>query len=181
MALGALVMPFLIDWMGLRLALAGRRRRRVVLIALAALPAMRRLDGRLLRPASLTLLRSVDIFAPLAPATLEALARGASRGSSPAATSLVREGEDSDLFFVIESRTGRGHHTGTGCFVSEGPGEYFGEIGLLRDVAADGDDHRRRGHRRAGARPRRLPDRGHRARGGRLAAERPSRTRRLAV
>ncbi len=133
MALGALGMPFLIDWLGLRLALLVLAAP-VVLIALAALPAMRRLEGRLLRPASLTLLSRVDIFAPLAPAALEALARGAEQRQFAGGDVLVREGEDSDLFFVIES--GLVEVTqGDRVLRREGPGEYFGEIGLLRDVA----------------------------------------------
>lgn len=133
MALGALLIPWLIDVMGLRsslLVLSGP----VVLIALATAPAMRRLEGSLLRPANLSLLSRVDIFAPLAPTALESLARGAEQRRFAAGDVLVREGEESDLFFVIES--GLVEVTqGDRVLRREGPGEYFGEIGLLRDVA----------------------------------------------
>jgi CRP-like cAMP-binding protein len=46
---------------------------------------------------------------------------------------VLREGEDSDRFFVIES--GLVEVTQGGAVLrQEGPGEFFGEIGLLRDV-----------------------------------------------
>ena len=63
MALGAVLMPILVSWLGLRagLAVVGIG---VTLVALAGLPRMRSLDGRLRRPAGLTLLGSIPMFAP---------------------------------------------------------------------------------------------------------------------
>jgi MFS family permease len=132
MALGAFAMPFIIDWVGLRYALA------VIAVpvagfALAQLPAMLRLDARLTAPRGLDLLRAVDIFAPLDPATLESLARSLDEVHVPAGTVILREGAESDLFYVIESgqvQVTQGERT----LRTEGPGDYFGEIGLLRDV-----------------------------------------------
>ncbi len=49
------------------------------------------------------MLGRVSIFAPLSPAVLEALARALVRFEVPAGAAVVREGEESDLFFVIES------------------------------------------------------------------------------
>jgi MFS family permease len=132
MALGAAVMPFLVDWLGLRTALA------VIAVAVSApvlvvAPAIRRLDDTLRVPEALPLLRSLPIFAPLAPSVLEALARQVISVPVSAGTVILREGEESDRFYVIES--GRVRVTqGDRVLRDEAAGEFFGEIGLLRDV-----------------------------------------------
>ena len=132
MAVGALAMPFLIDWLELRWALLAIAVP-VGLVALLGLPEMRRLDARLVTPAKLPLLRGIDIFAPLAPGALESLARGLTQMRFSAGDVLLREGAESDLFYVIDS--GLVEVTQAGRVLRrEGPGEYFGEIGLLRDV-----------------------------------------------
>ena len=60
--------------------------------------------------------------------------RGLSSASRwPPAAPALREGEDSDRFYLIES--GLVEVTQNGVVLRrEGPGEFFGEIGLLRDV-----------------------------------------------
>ena len=132
MALGALMMPFAIDWAGLRWALFVVAAP-VALGALALLPRLRRLETRLAAPANLSLLAAVDIFAPLSGVVLESLARSASQVRFAEGDVLVRQGDESDRFFVIE--TGLVEVTQAGRVLrQEGPGEYFGEIGLLRDV-----------------------------------------------
>ena len=132
MALGALTMPFLIDWLGLRLALLGVATP-VVVAALALLPSMRKLEHRLAAPSSMALLSGVDIFAPLGSPALESLAQAASEFRFAAGDVLVREGAESDRFFIIESGLVEVVQ-GDRVLRREGPGEYFGEIGLLRDV-----------------------------------------------
>ncbi len=132
MALGAFAMPFIIDWVGLRYALA------VVAVpvagfALVQLPAMLRLDARLTAPLGLDLLRGVDIFTPLDPATVESLARAMDRADFSAGEVILREGAESDLFYVIESGLVQVTQ-GDRALRTERPGDYFGEIGLLRDV-----------------------------------------------
>ena len=95
---------------------------------------MRRLDGRLRRPAGLPLLQGVPMFSPLAPAVVEALANrliavqvpaGAvvlcARGRSPTGSTSSSPG------LVEVSQAGA-------VLRREGPGDFFGEIGLLRDV-----------------------------------------------
>lgn len=133
MALGALVMPVLIHLVGLRtsLAIVGAV---ITLLALAGLPRMRRLDLRLSPPAGLPLLKAIPIFAPLAPAVVESLARALVRVEVPAGRVFLREGDESDRFYVIE--TGMVEVTAADGHVlrREGPGDFFGEIGLLRDV-----------------------------------------------
>ena len=131
-AAGALLAPLLIHWFGFRpsLVLVGAV---VTAYALATWPRVRRLDARLAEPAHLALLRSVSLFSPLSPPTLEALAHAASTVSVAAGETVVVEGEAADRFFVIVS--GSVEVTQQGSFLrTEAAGEFFGEIGLLRDV-----------------------------------------------
>ncbi len=132
MALGAFLMPLLLQFWNLRTALAviGLG---VTALALPFLPRMRRLDARLSAPVGLRLLQGVPLFIPLAPSTVDGLAHKLIRISVPAGALVLREGEDSDKFFVIES--GLVEVTQEGAVLrQEGPGDFFGEIGLLRDV-----------------------------------------------
>jgi MFS family permease len=132
MAIGALVAPWLLHTMGLRWALTVMG---AVVAAYAAstLPHMRRLDSRLTAPATLPLIRSLALFAPLAPATQESLARRLVQVDVPAGAVVVSEGDVSDRFYVISA--GEVQVTQDGAVLrSEAAGEFFGEIGLLRDV-----------------------------------------------
>jgi MFS family permease len=132
MALGSAAMPLLVHALDLRGALT------LVAVVVAApvlllFPACRRIDGRLRPPAGLELLRALPMFAPLGPARLESIARQLERVTVPAGEVVLREGDESDRFFVIES--GAVEVTQAGAVLrQEGPGEFFGEIGLLRDV-----------------------------------------------
>lgn len=133
MALGAVAAPLMVRWIGFEdsMLVIG-----VVIAAYAAstLPRMRRLDARLTEPAHLPLLRSIGIFAPLAPPVLEALARQLESVTFEAGAAIVREGETSDRFYVIAD--GSVEVTQAGRLLrTEVAGEFFGEIGLLRDVA----------------------------------------------
>jgi hypothetical protein len=133
MALGALVAPLLLHTIGLRASLAGLG---VVVTAYAAStwPHMRRLDGSLAAPAALPLLQSLALFAPLAASTQERLARRLVAVDVTAGTVVVAAGEMSDRFYVIES--GEVEVTqGSVNLRTESAGDFFGEIGLLRDVA----------------------------------------------
>lgn len=132
MALGSFLMPGLLHFLSLRasLAVVGLG---VVALALPCLPRMRRLDARLGAPAGLQLLTNIPMFLPLAPATLDGLARKLVRVVVPAAGVALTEGDESDRFFVIESGLVEVTHDGV-VLRREGPGDFFGEIGLLRDV-----------------------------------------------
>lgn len=132
MAVGAAVMPFLIDGPGLRTALAVLSLL-VGLPTVALLPSARRADRRLAAPPELAFLSTLPIFAPLGPTVLDALARQVVRTEVPAGTTVVEEGDVGDRFYLI--RSGRVLVThGEVVLREEGPGEYFGEIALLRDV-----------------------------------------------
>ncbi len=132
MALGSAAMPFLIAWLGLRPALA-------ILAALVAAPAVafmprcRRLDVTLREPEDTRLLRGIPMFSPLTRATLESLAAQLTSESAAAGTTVLREGEESDRFLIIKTGAVEVHQDGR-LMRTEGAGDYFGEIGLLRDV-----------------------------------------------
>lgn len=125
-------MPFAIGWVGLRwsLLVLGLA---VGLLAIPFLPRLRRLDSVLRPPPALDLLRAITIFNPLGTPVLETLARELTSVTVPAGEVVIHEGAHSDRFFVIES--GHVEVTHAGEFLRrEGRGEFFGEIGLLRDV-----------------------------------------------
>jgi MFS family permease len=132
MALGSFLMPLLLHFTNLRTSLLviGLG---VTAMALPCLPRMRRLDDRLTAPAGLALLQGVPMFVPLTPSTIDALAHQLVRVPVAAGEIVLREGEDSDRFFVIESGLVEVSQEGV-VLRQEGPGEFFGEIGLLRDV-----------------------------------------------
>ncbi|RNM13826.1 MFS transporter [Nocardioides pocheonensis] len=132
MALGSLVMPLLIKVFGLGRGL-GVLGAVIAVLVLPWLPRALRLDRDLAVPAGVPLLNAVPMFEPLTPATIENLARKLVRFEVPAGSVIVREGQESDRFFVVESGGVSVSH-GDVLIRHEGPGDFFGEIGLLRDV-----------------------------------------------
>jgi MFS family permease len=132
MALGSLLMPFLIELFGLGRGL-GLLGIVVSLLVLPWIPRALRLDRDLGVPPGVPLLEAIPMFSPLSAATVEGLARKLSRFEVPAGSMIVREGQQSDRFYVIESGRVAVSH-GEVLIRHEGPGEFFGEIGLLRDV-----------------------------------------------
>ena len=132
MAIGSAITPFLISRFGLQWALAILALV-VGIPALAFIPRCLRLDGTLRAPEGTALLRGISIFSPLSPVKIESLAGSLTTETASAGTAVVREGDVSDRFLVIVS--GRVEVTQDGEHLRfEGPGEFFGEIGLLRDV-----------------------------------------------
>jgi MFS family permease len=132
MAIGALLMPALISSIGLRwgLAVIGAS---VSVLVVIGLPGLHKIDLVIEPPSSLGLLRGVPLLALLPEPTLEALARSAVRIEAAPGEAVIREGDPGDLFYIVESGevevTKEGRHVAT-----LGPGDYFGEIALLRDV-----------------------------------------------
>ncbi len=132
MALGSAIMPLLIEVVGLRWSLAVL----ALVISAAVLPAfprLRALNTALGEPEGLTLLRDLPLFAPVEARALGFMAQRLVRVEVPAGEVFIREGDEGDRFYVIES----GALTAT--FEGEvlrqmGPGDPFGEIALLRDV-----------------------------------------------
>ncbi len=133
MALGSAITPLMLHWWGLRTTMASWASPSAI-VAVLGYPQMRCMDRRLEAPAGLPLLRAIPMFGPLNPITLDHLARALDGSRWLPATSSCARATQSDLFYVIES--GRVQVTAADGQVlrEEGPGDYFGEIGLLRDV-----------------------------------------------
>jgi MFS family permease len=131
--LGGLMIVPLIDWLGADVALvvAGAF---LPVLALLTGPTLLRLDAAAEAPgAELSLLRSIPIFAPLPGTPLEHLASRLVPLRVDPETVIVRQGDSGDRFYVVVE--GEVEVAVDGTVVSElGPGGYFGEIALIRDV-----------------------------------------------
>jgi MFS family permease len=129
--IGSIVAPALVAALGARGAL---------LLTGALLPALVALSWRQLRAIDATaggpqrelaLLEGVPLFAPLSVAAKEYVAASLATVRVAPGTEIIREGAAGDRFYVVD----RGHAevTGNGRLLAvRGPGEYFGEIALLR-------------------------------------------------
>jgi CRP-like cAMP-binding protein len=131
--LGALLTPPIIDALGIRGALV------VVggflpLLTLFTWTRLRALD--LVPDASredIELLGRLSLFETFPPATLELLASKLERHEAKAGDVVIRQGDVGDRFYAIER--GRFAVEIDGVRQAElGPGDFFGEIALLRDV-----------------------------------------------
>ena len=132
MALGSLATPFLLDHLGVR-GVLGLLAVVVGLPALAYLPRARRLDASLRPPPGTDLLAGIPMFRRSPPPPSSSSRGGSSRGRHRPDSAIVRQGEPADRFYLIVA--GRVEVTQDGRTLRiEGPGEFFGEIGLLRDV-----------------------------------------------
>jgi MFS family permease len=131
--LGAALAPLLIDWVGIRWALVVTGAFLPVLAALTWRKLLQ-VDAESEPPTeALRLLQPISFFAPLPAPTLERLASQAVPVDISAGTEVVRQGDPGDRFYVIES--GRFEVALDGAKTGElGPGEFFGEIALLRNV-----------------------------------------------
>ncbi len=132
MAIGALLMPVLINTVGLRagLAVIGGA---ITVLAIAGLPVLRRLDTTVLAPPGLALLRGVPMLAILPPPVIERLAHVLVPLEVPPNGVVFGEGDPGDRFWVIEGGEAR-VSIGERSVRTLGPGDSFGEIALLRDV-----------------------------------------------
>jgi hypothetical protein len=132
MALGSLVMPLLISWIGLRWGLVALSVP-IAVIALVSMPRLRRLDASIREPEGVALLYGVPLFQPLRRPMVEQLAAKLEQRRVVAGDVVVREGDVGDLFYVIESGALDATHDGRLLSHME-TGDHFGEIALLRDV-----------------------------------------------
>jgi len=133
LAAGALATPGLVAAIGPRpaLAVAG------VLLPTVLVPLWRRLaaiDASARVPsAPLELLRAIPLFASLPPPVLERLAASAAEVTAPPGAAVVEQSAPGDLFYVVSSGRAAVEIDGTRSG-RLGPGDFFGEIALLRDV-----------------------------------------------
>jgi MFS family permease len=131
--LGAIIAPVLVSGLGIRGALVVTGLLLPVLV-IPAWPVLRRLDHGAVVPAHrLERLRAIPFLALLPEATLEQLARAASDTQMKAGEEIVHQGERGDRFYVIDSGSVEVLVDGLPT-TALGPGDYFGEIALLRDV-----------------------------------------------
>ncbi len=130
--IGAIVAPLLIAALGIRGAL---------IVTGAFLPILATLLRRRLSPLDevpvpereLQLLRGIEIFKPLPPPVLESLAQALSPVRVEAGREVFRQGELGDRFYIVAD--GEVEIVQDGQVVNlTGPGGFFGEISLLRDV-----------------------------------------------
>ena len=130
---GALLTPLIIDALGVRGALI------VVggflpLLTLLTWGRLRALDASPDAPEEhVALLRSLPVFEGFPPATVELLASRLQPQAAAAGDVVIREGDAGDRFYVIAK--GRFAVDADGKRQAElRPGDFFGEIALLRDV-----------------------------------------------
>jgi hypothetical protein len=132
-AVGSAIAPVVLHAVGIgwSFAIAGAV---LPIVALAGWPSLRRAEEHAGLPGEeLELLRNIELFRPLPEGVLERLARNLRPVRAPAGAIVVREGDVGDLFYVIED--GEVVVSVAGREVARsGPGDYFGEIALLRDV-----------------------------------------------
>jgi predicted MFS family arabinose efflux permease len=132
-AIGALVAAALVDWLGVDGAVIAAGAIPLAALALLGRRLAQMESGIGVPEEAFTLLRGVHIFASLPMATVETLAMRARPQELAAGETIISQGEAGDAFHVI----GSGH---VEVFVdgayrrTQGSGEYFGEIALLRDV-----------------------------------------------
>jgi MFS family permease len=103
-------------------------------VAVGTWPRLRKVDARAEEPGpELALLWGMPLFAPLAQHVAERLARDLVPADVAAGTVVIREGDEGDRLFLIAGGE-VDVMTGGRPIARLGPGSYFGEIALLRDV-----------------------------------------------
>ena len=135
-ALGSLVMPILADALGVPAVLIGAA---VVMAAGAVLALLLSESQAEPTPVDASRIRLLErpIFAGLPPARIEAAARQLVPLAVDPGDVVVRQGDPADRFYVIDSGAMRVTQVQDGdvhLLRDLGPGDVFGEIGLLRGV-----------------------------------------------
>jgi MFS family permease len=131
--LGSVVAPLAVVLLGIEGALLAVGML-LPLLALVTWTRLARLEATTSVPErQFALLRSLPLFAPLALATVENLASRLIPVTVASGQQVIRQGDHGDRFYVIAEGRVTVECDGQPRRV-EGPGEFFGEIALLRDV-----------------------------------------------
>ena len=133
MVLGTGLVPLLVVSLGLRrsLVVVGAL---LPIVTVLAWPRLRAIDRRAEMPArGLALLRRLPLVQALPEPVLEALAQHLTERRVAAGEVVIRAGDAGDLYYAIESGS-VAVTDGAGRLATQGPGEGFGEIALLRVV-----------------------------------------------
>jgi len=131
--IGALIAPVLVSAFGLRpvLILVGAV---LPVLALASLSRLRDIDEHSEPLSELcSLLANIPLFAPLPPTTIEKLAACCSAGEFSAGSVILSEGDRGDRFYAIVDGQVEIRRGGVAQGML-GPGDYFGEIALVRNI-----------------------------------------------
>jgi MFS family permease len=134
LGIGAALVPVLVAWLGIEGAFVAVGVFLPVLVILLG-AKVAKIDAAAVAPRAeeLRILASVPIFAPLPGGSLEHLAGRLTPLRLDPGTVIVREGDAGDRFYIVAE--GEVEVSQDGKPVSElGPGGYFGEISLLRDI-----------------------------------------------
>jgi MFS family permease len=134
LAVGSAIAPILVVTLGVdaTFVLAGLSLPVVALIVLHRIRLVDH-DARLADPADVALLRGTPIFEPLGPANIERVARNLVQIEADPGMIVIREGDPGDRFYVIEQGEVEVSRHGE-PLAKLGPGDFFGEIALLRNV-----------------------------------------------
>ena len=131
--LGAIAAPLLVAWLGARGALIATGAL-LPTLSVVLWTRLRKLDGVGMAPAdALDLLQASPLFRPLPGPVVEELAAKLVVVTTSVGEQVIREGDAGDRFYLVGS--GEVEVSSAGRPVATlRPGEYFGEIALLRDV-----------------------------------------------
>jgi hypothetical protein len=134
-ALGGVVAPLLIHGLGIKGALVagGAVLPALVVVRWAALRHLDAAVGPEVPVRELALLRAVPMFSPLRGFSLEQLASSLKPVTVPAGRQVFAQGDRGDRFYIVADGTVEISIDGRIVQVAE-PGDWFGEIALLRDV-----------------------------------------------
>jgi MFS family permease len=131
--LGSVIVPAAIGLFGPRPTMLGAG---ALMLAGAALVWARLAGAEPAVPvhaAELALLREIPMFAPLRAEVAERVAAAMTPLRVPPGAAIVRQGDDGDRFYVLAAGQVEVRR-GDRAMATLGPGGYFGEIALLRDV-----------------------------------------------
>ncbi len=131
-AIGAILAPPLINWVGVRWALVIVGSVLPVLCGLTT-AALSKIDVVPVRARELELLQAIPIFAPLSPPVLEQLAARLTPVHAREGDEIIRVGDHGDRFYIVAAGEVEVVLDGQPPR-REGAKSYFGEIALLRDV-----------------------------------------------